>query len=242
MSKRKTLNYDILTGEHELSVSLTDQLLARSDRSPLYTIRKQQGLTLSVLAKATGISASYLSRIESRSRRMNEDIINRLCIVLKCSPVQLISSPIKKYDEYEYRSASALCDLPVYQTITGDAIPGGNENDLYLNLSSIQEKVFRPAELIAERAAFALIILNTDNAPKYRKDDIIYINPSLDADISHSVILIDHYKKYVVGELIEKTDKNITVKTYGTNDIKKCSTDDIKALYVICMTLEGYCR
>lgn len=232
----------MLTSEHELSSSLTDQLLARSDRSPLYTIRKQQGLTLSVLAKATGISASYLSRIESRSRRMNEDIINRLCIVLKCSPVQLISSPMKKYDEYEYRSASALCDLPVYQTITGDAVPGGNPTDLYLNLSNVQEKVFRPAELIAERAAFALIVLNADNAPKYRKDDIIYINPSFDANVSHSVVVIDHYKRYFIGELLEKSEQKISVRTYGTSETKVFLSNDIKAMYVICMTLEGYCR
>ena len=241
--KRK-LNYDEFVSENvNNGENFTNQLIIRSDRSPLHRIRKQQGFTLEVLAKAAGISASYLSRIEARTRRMNEEIINRLCMVLKCSPVQLIASQANQYEAFEYKATNAICDLPVYQTIAGDAIPGGNPNDTYLNINTIEEKVFRPTELTAEKAAFAVSIINNENAPKFRKGDLIYINPSLECQIGYYVILLNHHKRYFIGELIEKTISSLSIKVSGNNaQTHKFLTEDVKVMYAICMTIESYSR
>lgn len=228
--------HDNLTGDN-----FTKQLISRSDKSPLYKIRKQQGFTLEVLAKAAGISASYLSRIEAKTRRMNEEIINRLCMVLKCSPSQLMSST-EQFADYEYKSSRAECDLPVYQTVTGNVIPGADPDDTYLNINSVQEKVFRPAELTAEKAAFALIIMNDVNAPKFQKNDMIYVHPSLTSSVGHAVIVINHHKRYYIGKLIEKNDTQTIIRYYGSNQNVEFNNTDVKVMYSICMTIESYSR
>lgn len=53
-------------------------------------LRKRSGYTLETLSEITSISISYLSRLESGSRRLNTDLIRRLSHAFSCSPAELL--------------------------------------------------------------------------------------------------------------------------------------------------------
>lgn len=55
-------------------------------------LRKKNGYTLEALSKVTGISISYLSRLESGSRRLNTDLIRRLSHAFGCDPSELLDA------------------------------------------------------------------------------------------------------------------------------------------------------
>lgn len=67
--------------------------------SKIKMLRKRQGLTLQDLHGATGISVSYLSRIEAGSRRLNEDTLNRISTALRCHPADLLGDTLSKREE-----------------------------------------------------------------------------------------------------------------------------------------------
>ena len=51
-------------------------------------LRKKNGYTLETLSQVTNVSISYLSRLESGSRRLNTDLIRRLAHAFRCSPAE----------------------------------------------------------------------------------------------------------------------------------------------------------
>lgn len=53
-------------------------------------LRKKNGYTLEALSEITSISISYLSRLESGSRRLNTDLIKRLSHAFGCDPAELL--------------------------------------------------------------------------------------------------------------------------------------------------------
>ena len=53
-------------------------------------LRKKDGYTLETLSQVTNVSISYLSRLESGSRRLNTDLIRRLAHAFRCSPAELL--------------------------------------------------------------------------------------------------------------------------------------------------------
>src|SRR3990167_1491006 len=64
---------------------------SRTGSHPLRDIRLSRDMTLEELAEVSGLSPSYLSRLESGSRRLNVDTINRLSDALRCEPSDLLS-------------------------------------------------------------------------------------------------------------------------------------------------------
>lgn len=84
--KRKTLSfgdplkkYSVLTRKR------------RAQQSSLRDQRLKRGLSLVELSRLTGLSASYLSRLESGSRRLNSDIIKTISETLLCEPADLLT-------------------------------------------------------------------------------------------------------------------------------------------------------
>lgn len=63
----------------------------------LRLLRHLRGYTLEELSKKAGISVSYLSRLESGSRRLSDEILLRLAKHLECEPEEIASdSPPEK--------------------------------------------------------------------------------------------------------------------------------------------------
>ena len=72
---------------------LRERISKRKSQSPmthLKYLRKRSGYTLETLSEITSISISYLSRLESGSRRLNTDLIKRLSHAFGCTPSELL--------------------------------------------------------------------------------------------------------------------------------------------------------
>lgn len=67
--------------------------------SKIRTLRKRKGLTLEDLSGITGISVSYLSRIEAKSRRLNSDTLGRISAALDCHPAELLDDVLSQQRE-----------------------------------------------------------------------------------------------------------------------------------------------
>jgi transcriptional regulator with XRE-family HTH domain len=62
----------------------------------LHELRAWRGLSLKALAELAGYSESYLSRLESGERRLeNRTIITALAAALRVSPSELIGQPVR---------------------------------------------------------------------------------------------------------------------------------------------------
>lgn len=81
-------------GENEMPVAPTREKVGRKRKDAPMThlkyLRKKSGYTLETLSEITNISISYLSRLESGSRRLNTDLIRRLSHAFSCSPAELL--------------------------------------------------------------------------------------------------------------------------------------------------------
>ena len=165
------------------------EALRRRGVSSLKILRRSQGLTLEALSAVTGISPSYLSRLECGTRRLNTDLMKKLSSVLECAPSDLLKKPFAnthhKMDENEFLNFQSAdsgkrareCDLPIYSISTGISTLDDGDAKETANLASPVEWHVRPAPL-ANTNAFGLLISDAGYAPKYNTGDIIYIHPS----------------------------------------------------------------
>lgn len=220
--------------------TFSDYLAQKGSSSPLRKIRKSRGFTLQRLAEASGISASYLSRIEARARRMNEEVISRLCTVLDCMPGELLSA-LKPNGTSSTATTSLshafASDLPVY------AVHATNDGKSIIELDEKKEWVFRPAELTAESAAFAVRVCNDYNSPKYRINDVLYVNPSKTLNIGMPVLSILKNKQLVIGELISNNNDSIVIKSFKPNSATMTyDITEMSGLYFIQFCAEGHAK
>lgn len=134
-------------------------------------LRKRSALTLENLSQLTGISVSYLSRLESGARRLNTDLIKRLSQALDCDPAELLQDTV--HDENAFVSSAEIrkirtlnfareknrreartevrFDLPMYELETS--------NSDYPTIDLEQKAGFRnrPIELTNEKDSICVI-------------------------------------------------------------------------------------
>ena len=135
-------------------------------------LRKRSALTLENLSQLTGISVSYLSRLESGARRLNTDLIKRLSQALDCDPAELLQDTV--HDENAFVSSAEIrkirtlnfareknrresrteirFDLPMYELS-----PASNSGYSKIDLEQKAGFRNRPVELTNERDAICVI-------------------------------------------------------------------------------------
>lgn len=93
LSPMKNLDY-VENAENADAVTTIREKVGRKRKDAPMThlkyLRKKSGYTLETLSEVTNISISYLSRLESGSRRLNTDLIRRLSHAFSCSPAELL--------------------------------------------------------------------------------------------------------------------------------------------------------
>lgn len=163
------------------------EALRRRGVSNLKILRRSQGLTLEALSEITGISPSYLSRLECGARRLNTDLMEKLSSVLNCAPSDLLK---KTFSNAHGRSSQSDLitlqgreanaqerDLPIYSISTCISTLDNQDSKESANLSAPVEWHARPAPLVNTNA-FGLLISDAGYAPKYNTGDIVYVHPS----------------------------------------------------------------
>ena len=186
-------------------------------------LRKKNGYTLDGLSRATSISVSYLSRLESGSRRLNTDLIKRLAKAFNCEPAELLQegdhdgrsiSPIEFSKRKKAESFSRENTMPLY-FIGRDE---NDENKLTITIASVNEWKNRPSELVGRDRAFAL---RADEyfMPYFEKTSTLYLEPAGTLVPEATVVLLS------CGEITIKKVWSVT-----PNSLQLCDMLDIEKM------------
>lgn len=187
-------------------------LVRRRKRSqhPLRELRLKRGFTLEELAELTALSPSYLSRLESGSRRLNADILQRIATILACHPGDLL--PTEQFS-YKYPQSSwthtdlelenqnitnplSFKDLPFQVLIEEDA----RFQRYRLSLDDTIEWVTRPAQLHNATGAFAFKVSAPCCGNRYGVNDFVFADPSQPLTADCYMIAISHSGQAFVGQ------------------------------------------
>ena len=214
----------------------------KRSKHPLREIRIRSGCTLEQLSQITNMSPSYLSRLESGSRRLNADIIQRLSLALACNPAELL--PYNNFTGKSYAPAAgpsastASVDLPVY------TLRGQNAAEALLDSAQTEQWITRPADFMGISNAFACAVNESQWAPRYMNGDRLLIHPTAPLKEGCSIIVIAQDDKTFLGTFkgIKGTGEaqEFNFETSFSKDIKTLTfkQKDIKA-YRITGTLDA---
>ena len=182
----------------------------RKSSHPLRELRLQRGLTLEELSELSKLSPSYLSRLESGSRRLNVDTIERLSTALACEPSELLTaaraagswapqawmggpSPYSAPSHAAYPSATpAQSQLPVYGNTPGSPI----------DFSAPISMITSPPELMGVPGAFALVVCDDRMSPRYHQGDRVLIHPGRPLTPRSTAVVVTKANQAIIGEFI----------------------------------------
>jgi transcriptional regulator with XRE-family HTH domain len=174
----------------------------KKSRHPLRDLRLQRGYTLEELAELTKLSPSYLSRLESGSRRLNADILQRIALVLSCHPGDLLphdahtSKYIPQSSWTKEASLGVSQDLPLYK------LERRQDGTLTLDVTSTREWVNRPPEMTGVANAFAFSIADNDINPRYGKSDRIFAHPARSLTPECYMLAVNAHDQAFVGQFM----------------------------------------
>jgi transcriptional regulator with XRE-family HTH domain len=166
-------------------ISTTERVGRKRKDAPmthLKYLRKRSGYTLEALSEITSISISYLSRLESGSRRLNTDLIRRLSHAFRCDPAELLQevshesrivSPIEFNRNKRMEILSRENSMPLY-CISPDP---EDKSKLAIKICSPAEWRHRPAEL-ASRGELLAVKAGNYFAPHFSPSSTLYLEPS----------------------------------------------------------------
>jgi transcriptional regulator with XRE-family HTH domain len=221
-----------------------DRISSMKNSHVLRELRKSRGFTLAELAELTGLSPSYISRLEAGDRRINSDLIIRLSSALGCSEVELVSKHLGVHnqltgnDTREYFNPEK--DLPVYNPVPGSLMIGKQETYPKCTFDVSSEKTFRLPQLLGVRSAFALRIVDDINAPKYRVGDIICVHPEKAMVRNKPVVMISSSDTIIIGELMNWSDDSVELKHFGSSNTSKFDRKNFQAIYPIVCSYENH--
>ncbi len=185
-------------------------------------LRKKSGYTLETLSEITSISISYLSRLESGSRRLNTDLIKRLSHAFGCEPAELLQetshenkliTPIE-FSRRRRSEAGRESSMPLYCV-------AANENDsskLEIKICSPAEWKYRPIELVDKADVFA-IKADTYFKPYFSESSTLYVEPASNLVPESTVIILNH------GNIMIKKVWSVT-----PTSLQLCNIGDIELL------------
>lgn len=185
-------------------------------RHPLRDLRLVRGYTLEELAELTGLSPSYLSRLESGSRRLNADIMQKLSGILGCNPGDLLPfaptgpssaqnvvsttmagfSYGNAYDRKPQNQNTQSADLPVYMA---QSMENGS---LKVDFAAPMEWMIRSSELSGVGGAFVLRLSDDKFAPRYTRGDQLFAHPSKGLSPNCWVVVVTNNHELYLGRFL----------------------------------------
>ncbi len=181
-------------------------------------LRKRSGYTLEALSEITSISISYLSRLESGSRRLNTDLIRRLSHAFGCDPAELLQevshdgrviTPVEFSKRRRTENFSKETTMPLY-CISPD--PSDTEK-LTIKICSPNEWRVKPTELAGSYEVFA-IKAETYFLPHFSPTSTIYLEPSNNLAPESTVVILSR------GHVMIKKIWSITPTSIQLCDIR----------------------
>lgn len=172
-------------GEAEAVAPITREKVGRKRKDAPMThlkyLRKKSGYTLETLSEITNISISYLSRLESGSRRLNTDLIRRLSHAFSCSPAELLQEVMHDSSvitPVEFNKARRGDNFAMNRDITLNEIAVcGETGDLCLKPVSPAEWKQCPAELLDNENVIAVKAKDAFK-PNFSESSTLYLDPN----------------------------------------------------------------
>ena len=228
-------------------------------------LRKKNGYTLESLSKVTSISISYLSRLESGSRRLNTDLIRRLSHAFGCDPSELLQDnerhDVKKaISSMHLRSRSngllkpfpfasqktfegPMKDVPVY-CLSKESTDDGDK--VMLLRTAPVEWRYRPVELVG-KDAFA-IKSGSYFKPYFSSTAIIYLAGNKNLAPENTVIITPENDNIMLKKVWSVTPTSLQVcnfdeieglknGTISTSHLLTINNNQIKEIYKVI----GFC-
>ncbi|MDR1551740.1 MAG: helix-turn-helix transcriptional regulator [Holosporaceae bacterium] len=186
-------------------------------------LRKRSGYTLETLSEITSISISYLSRLESGSRRLNTDLIRRLSHAFRCEPAELLQeishesrivSPIEFSRNRGRDNTSREANMPLYCVAQDE----NNEQKLIIKICSPSEWRLKPSELSAKEELLA-VKAESYFLPHFSCSSTLYLEATNNLVPEATVVIL---KK---GEVLIKKIWSVT-----PTNLQLCDIPDIDSL------------
>ncbi|MDR0677483.1 MAG: helix-turn-helix transcriptional regulator [Holosporaceae bacterium] len=224
LSPMKEIDFD---DPHALEMSLSSRIGRKRKDAPmthLKYLRKRSGYTLETLSEITSISISYLSRLESGSRRLNTDLIRRLSHAFRCEPAELLQevshenrlvSPVEFSRNRRTEITSRENCIPLY------CISSDNENPskLVIKICSPAEWRQRPLEL-ATKSELLAVKAGSYFAPHFSPSSTLYLEPSGNLVPESLVVILNK------GDIMIKKIWSVTPTSLQLCDI--CDIESMK--------------
>ena len=224
----------------------------KKSKHPLREFRIKRGFTLEELAELTRLSPSYLSRLESGTRRLNADVLHRLALVLSCHPGDLLIHDshsarfISQSTSVNEQTSIAMVpqDLPLYAMRA--------ENNIFMiDFEHTTEWLPRPPELLGVPGSFAFAVTSETLGQRYRKNDHVLVHPNKSLSPGCSILVVTRNDQALVGQFVNWKNENNTIadtliirltERIGGEDCVKevsLSKNTIKATYRIIGIIEA---
>lgn len=185
----------------------------RRSRHPLRDIRLKRGFTLEELADLADLSPSYLSRLESGSRRLNADTLEKISRILNCHPGDLLTSEsfsrsmswVAERDNdkfsptHPYYIKDLICKVLNTESYSMDGyefVDGGN----------VFEWVTRPFNLVGNDEAYAFYVTKSCQAGRYNKNEYFLADPCRHLVNGCRAVVYNANGKVFLGTIIKDSD------------------------------------
>lgn len=256
----KYSNADLVVTPEGVVVSIQNRSKrGRKSRSaeaqPLRAIRLSRGLTLEELSAVTQMSPSYLSRLESGTRRLNSDTIRKLSSALGCNSNDLLSAQDRWNPEIQgffqnpsnYKVADGKLTKSQPNPFANEriALYSSDEQTNTIDLNNCSQSIACPPDLSGVPGAYSYVVNNDDMSPKFRRGDIVHIHPGRPLTPGSYAMIITSDAKSIIGEFMSWSDDNanpsvavrelgdsysVELKQYNSNNKIKINQNDISSI------------
>lgn len=154
-------------------------------------LRKKNGYSLETLSEITSISVSYLSRLESGSRRLNTDLIKRLSHAFSCSPAELlqeVTHDSSVITPVEFNKAHKMDVFPEHRSMQLHMITQENGASFCIKPILPEKWKLRPAEL-GENENIIAVKAGDVFKPYFSESSTLYLDSDSTLSPESSVII-----------------------------------------------------
>jgi transcriptional regulator with XRE-family HTH domain len=194
---------------------------SRKGSHPLRDLRLSRDMTLEELAEVSGLSPSYLSRLESGSRRLNVDTINKLSDALRCEPSDLLSPTDSWINKggvagYSLQSAQTLMqarggqhkamtsNASAYAALTNQQIPlyETNLKTGQVDFNTPMCNIPAPSEIAGVPGAFAFTVADHTMEPRFYRGDRLLVHPGKPLSPRATAMVVTTDSRVILGEFV----------------------------------------
>lgn len=191
--------------------------VVRKNAKILKALRKTKGYTLYDLSKLSGLSPSYLSRLEASARRLNTETLNKLALALGCREDDFFKDDVQDLEIIASSANSGFQkNLPVYRVISEGVDISDNPYSVII-LNSAMDYTFRPPKLSSSNSGFAIYAVNDLNSPRYRSGDVLFFDSGNEYRIGDTIMLINSHGYLFIGGLASRSRGELEIKHYSNN-------------------------